>query len=326
MGSLSGLISLLSLVVLSAINIGDRMPSFTDGTQWVKGNAPAFEKSITVVEIWKTTCSICKGQISHMSSLQKAYGDRISIVAITSDPIDVLNQFMKEHNDEISYTVGHVSKEVMSKLSDGTPGVPYCYIIDRNGNILWQCHAAAIDDMLERILNGWVDIEKLKQISILEKALDILLESSKTEIITQADKELLAVDPSNLEGLQVWINIAKYNEDPALMKGMFDQIPMSALSSYNANMIASLLISESDFSYRYPEAAIKFSDYALKKKPGNSDYVNTRAKLLYSLGDIEAAIAWQKKAVNLAPDNRDYQETLDYYLLFKKLRSGMKTE
>jgi len=326
MGSFSGLISLLSLIALATINIGDKAPSFTDGAQWVKGKAPDVGNSITIVELWKTSCGICKGQIPHLSSLQKIYGNRISIVALNSEPIDVLNQFMKEHNDEILYTVGHVSKEVMSQFIEGTPGVPYCYIIDKKGNILWQCHAAAIDDMLEKILSGPVDIEKLKKIAALEKALDGALETDKTESITQAVKDLLAFDPGNAKALEVWINIAKYDEEPGLIKAMFDMVPMSDLSAYNANKFAAMLISDSDFAFRYPEAAIKFADYALKKQPENSEYINTYAKLLYSLGDLETAIVWQKKAVKFAPDNKDYQAALKYYLLLKKLRSGISAK
>ena len=73
------------------------------------------------------------GPDPHLTALQKAYGDRVSIVALNSEPIDVLNQFMKEHGDELSYAVGHISKEVMSRFIEGTPGVPYCYIIDKKG-------------------------------------------------------------------------------------------------------------------------------------------------------------------------------------------------
>jgi len=326
MGSFSGLISMLSLIALATINIGDKTPSFIDGTQWIKGSAPAFENSITIVEVWKTTCGICKGQIPHLSSLQKAYGNRISIVALNSEPIDVLNQFMKEHNDEILYTVGHVSKEVMSQFMEGSPGVPYCYIIDKKGNILWKCHAAAIEEVLDRILSGSADIENLKKIAALEKALDDALETNKTESINQAVKDLLAYDPGNPQALEVGVNVAKYDEEPGLIKAMFDSIPISDLTAYNANKFAVMLISDSDFSYRYPEAAIRFADYALKKQPENSEYINTYARLFYCLGDLEKAIVWQKKALKLDPDNKTYQDNLNYYLLLKKLRPGINAK
>jgi thiol-disulfide isomerase/thioredoxin len=64
-------------------------------TQWIKGKTPNIENSLTILELWRTSCSNCRDQIPHLSALQKAYGDRISIVTISREPIDVINQFMK---------------------------------------------------------------------------------------------------------------------------------------------------------------------------------------------------------------------------------------
>jgi len=150
----SGLISLLSLVFFAVVNIGDKTPAFIEETQWIKGNAPVFENSLTIVELWKSSCSNCRDQIPHLTALQKTYVNKISIVALTAEPVDVLNQFMKEHGDELSYTVGHISKDLMSQFLEGAPGVPYCYIIDKKGNVVWKGHPSSVEDVLDNILNG----------------------------------------------------------------------------------------------------------------------------------------------------------------------------
>jgi thiol-disulfide isomerase/thioredoxin len=318
MGSFSGLISLLTLIAFAIINIGDKAPTFIEETQWIKGKAPVFENSLTIVELWRSSCSNCRGQIPHLTALQRAYGDRISIVALNSEPIDVLTEFMKEHGDELSYTVGHVSKEVMSLFIEGTPGVPYCYIIDKKGNIIWKGHPSSIEDVLDNILNGSIDAEKMKKIALLEKALNDAFDTNYAAAITQAVKDLLAIDPGNVLALESAINMAKYNKDQGMIKKVFNKAPMSGLAAKNADALAAMLISDDDPSYRYPDIATKFVEHALSKEPENSEYINTYARALFYLGDSEKAIVQQKKALKLEPGNKTYQDNLNLYMLQKK--------
>jgi thiol-disulfide isomerase/thioredoxin len=313
MGSLSGLMSLISLIVFAIANIGDKAPAFIDGTQWIKGNAPVFENSLTIVELWRSSCSNCREQIPHLTALQKSYGDRISVVALNSEPIDVLIEFMKEHGDELSYTVGHISKDLMSQFLEVAPGVPYCYIINKKGSIVWKGHPSAIEDVLDNILNGSIDAEKMKKITTLEKSLNDAFDINNAATIAQAVKELLAVDPGNVLALESAINMAKYNKDQAMVKNAFGKAPMSGLAAKNADAIAAMLISDDDQGYRYPGIAIKYSEYALNKEPENSEYINTYARALFYHGDTKKAIEQQEKAVKLNPANKTYQENLELY-------------
>jgi thiol-disulfide isomerase/thioredoxin len=326
MASFSGLISLVCLTVFAAINIGDRLPAFMDGAQWVRGKAPVIENSLTILELWRSSCPNCRAQIPHLSALQKAYGDRISIVAISSEPLDVLNQFIKEHGDEVSYAVGNISKDVMGKINEDTPGVPYCFIINKMGIIVWQGHPKHIEDVLDNILNGSIDAEKMKKIATLEKALNDTFEKNDVTATTQAVKDLLAVDPGNILALETAINIARYTKDQGLLKETFGKAPMLGLAAKNADTIAEMLVSGNDQDSRYPEMAIKYSEYALTKEPENSKYLNTYTRALFCHGDTEEAITFQKKALKLDPDNNIYQSNLDLYLSSRKLSSGTNSK
>jgi thiol-disulfide isomerase/thioredoxin len=290
MGSFSGLISLISFVVFSVVNINDKAPAFINETQWIKGSAPAFENSLTIVELWRSSCSNCREQIPHLTALQKAYSDKISIVALNSEPIDVLNQFMKEHGDELSYTIGHISKEVMSRFMEGSPGVPYCYIIDKKGQVVWKGHPSSIEDVLDNILNGSIDAEKMKKIAALEKALNDAFDANNTAAIEQGVKNLLAVDPGNVLALETIINVAKYNKNQGLVKQAFNKAPMAGFAAKNADALATMLIVDDDPAYRYPEIAKKFAEHALSREPENSEYIKNYARVLFYLGDTEKAV------------------------------------
>jgi thiol-disulfide isomerase/thioredoxin len=290
MGSYSGLISLLTLISLAVIDIGDKAPAFIEKTQWIKGKAPVFENSLTIVELWRSSCSNCRDQIPHLTALQKAYGDRVSIVSLNSEPVDVLNQFMKEHGDELSYTVGHISKDVMAQFIEGSPGVPYCYIIDRKGHIVWKGHPSSIEDILDNILNGSIDAEKMKKIAALEKTLNDAFDANNTPAIEQGVKDILAIDPGNVLALETLINVAKYKKDQGLIKEAFNKAPMSGLAAKNADALATMLILDDDPSYRYPQIAKKFAEHALSREPENSEYIKTYARVLFYLGDKDKAV------------------------------------
>jgi thiol-disulfide isomerase/thioredoxin len=316
--SFSGLMSLISLFVFASVNIGDRVPAFLEETQWIKGRAPVFENSVTILELWRSSCSNCREQIPHLTELQKAYNNRISIVAITSEPIDVTTQFLKEHGDEISYTLGHVSKETMAKLNQDVPGVPYCFIIDKNGVVIWKGHPRLLENVLESILDGSINAEIMKKIEPLENALNEISETNDLAAITQAAKNLLAVDPGNILALETVINIAKYNKDKVLIKEVFDRAPMSGLSATKADEIAGMLVYGSDQESNFPDTAIRYSEYSLSKEPKNSKYLNTYARVLFCRGELEKAVVNQKKAVKLDPGNNIYKNNLDFYLASQK--------
>jgi thiol-disulfide isomerase/thioredoxin len=318
MVSFSGLISLVSLIVFASVNIGDRFPAFIGETQWVKGKAPVIENSLTIIELWRSSCPNCRAQIPHLSTLQKAYGDRVSIAAITNEPLDVITKFIKKHEDEVTYTVGQVSKEVMSKLNEDTPGIPYCFIIDKKGDVIWKGHPKHIEDVLDNILNGTIDAEKMKKITVLEQALNDTFEKPDAAATTQAIKNLLAIDPGNILALETAVNVVKYTRDQDLIKEAFDKSPISGMAASNADTLAEMLVSGIDPSSRYPEFAIKYSEYALGKEPGNSNYLNTYARALFFNGETEQAIIQQKKALRLNPDNNIYQNNLELYLASQK--------
>jgi len=319
MGGISGLISLLCLVSVSSLNIGDTASSL-EGTQWLKGSAPVFKNQVTVLEIWRPSCSHCKAQIPHLTSLQKQYGSRISIVAISKEPLDTVEEFVKTNGNQMEFTVGRISKELGEPYMKGVSAIPYAYLINKDGIVVWKGNLSGIDDILARTVEGKIDIEQLKNIANLETSLNDALNTNNPNTIAPIDKKLLLADPANELGLDVGIKIAKYNNEPAKVKEIFDKVELTGLEGFKANALAMMLVSESDLAYCYPEAALKFSAYSLKQEPNNDKYMDVYARVLYSLGDIEKAILWEKKALALNPKESSYQFHLDYYMTVKTIR------
>ena len=319
MGGISSLISLLCIAAVSALNIGDAPPSL-DGAKWLKGAAPDFKKQVTIVEIWRQSCGNCKAQIPHLTSLQKKYGDRLLIASISKEPLDTLEEYMRENGDQIGYSVGKVTDELISPYMNGVTGVPYAYLVNRDGLIVWKGHPSGIDEILARTIEGRIDMEQLIKIAQLEASLTGVLDTNDPDMIESINQKLLAADPVNEQGLDIGMKLAKYNKEPATVKEMFDRVQLAGLGGRKANIFAKMLVTESDLEYRYPEAALKFSVYALKQDPGNDSYMDVYARVLYCLGDIEKAILWEKNALAVNPEASSYQTNLDYYLAVKAIR------
>jgi thiol-disulfide isomerase/thioredoxin len=319
MGGISGLISLLCMVAVSAINIGDVGPSL-EGTQWLKGTAPVFKNQVTVVEFWRPSCGNCKAQIPHLTSLQKKYGNRISIVALSKEPLDTIEEFIKTNGDQMGFTIGKITREIGDPYMTGISGVPYAYLFNRDGVVVWKGHPSGIDEILERAVEGNIDINHLKNIAQLEASLEEALKTNDPDTIAPINQRLLAADPANEQALDVGMRIARYNSEPAMVREMFDKVRLTGLGGYKASAFAKMLVTESDLEYRYPETAFRFSVYALEQEPGNDSYMDTYARVLYCLGDIEKAIAWEKKALSMNPKASSYQSNLDYYMNIRAIR------
>jgi thiol-disulfide isomerase/thioredoxin len=320
MGGISALISMICMIAVSSINIGESAPAL-EGIQWLKGNAAIFKDHITVVEIWRSSCGHCKAQIPHLTSLQKKYGDRIQIVALSREPVETLEEFIKTNGDQIGYTVGKGPKDLMDAYMIGVQGVPYAYLINRDGLIVWSGKPSEIDVILEKTVEGKVDIEHLKNISLLEASLLSAVNSNDLDTVASIDQKLLLSDPGNEQGLDVGLRLAKYNNEPEKVKEMFDKVQIEGMESAKAISLAMMLITDGDLAYRYPESALKFAIYALKKEPENDDYMDAYARLLYCLGDIEDAIVWEKKALALNTSDSSYQDNLEYYMKIKNIRA-----
>jgi thiol-disulfide isomerase/thioredoxin len=317
MGSISGLIAFMFIAALSSLNIGDTAPSF-EGTQWLKGKAPVFKNQVTIIELWRPSCGHCKAVIPHLTSLQKKYGNQIAIVSLSKEPIEILQKFIKANGDQMEYTIGKASNE-FPYYAD-VPGLPYAFLINKDGIIVWKGHPSNIDEYIFKTMEGRVDIEQFKMINKLETAIDEASKTNDLETITSIDQKLLQVDPSNYQGLESGIMVAKYKNDPKIVKEIFDRVPQTRLSVEKAKIFAEMLINESDLAYRYPEAALNFIVYALKNEPNNDNLIDVYARVLYYIGDIEKAITWQKKAIGINPKESSYQTNLDYYLSIKTIR------
>lgn len=324
MQSLPGIVSLICLLTVSAVDVGDPAPSLT-GTTWVRGGAPHFKDQYTVVEFWSTTCKECESAVPFLSGLQKRYGEKVAVVGLSDEPLEDIAVYVGEKGDRLGYSVGKVPPEVGDRYMEGGDGVPQVFLVDREGVVVWEGHPTEMEDVLAKALAGELDVERIKRVSRLEKALRESIGTNDLKKIAGAADAILALDPVHERAMRVRGVVAKRREDPAGFRSIYDRIDVGKLSGEKAHRLAWDLVTEKDFSYRNLDIALALAEHALDREPANGAVANTYARIRYCLGNIDQAIEWQRKAVQLDPEETGFKADLDYYVKVRALsESGPK--
>lgn len=310
---LAGIVSLLCVVNISGLNIGETVPDL-EGILWIKGSAPVFEKQYTVIEFWSTWCGVCRSEFAHLTQIQAFYGDKVAVVGLSDEPSSDIARYVRSMGENAGYAIGMIPKALRERYMKGVGGIPYAFLIKPGGDLIWAGHPRDLDDILDRALAGTLDFERVKRIAALEKTLKETLKSGNLETIGQAADALLAVDPNHESGLRVRATVAKRRGDIASYRAVYDRIDFERLGAEKAERLARELLNENRLPFRYLKTALKLAGHALKQEPDNGDLAAIYAQVQYGLCRIGEAVKWQKKAVQSDPKNRDFAAVLQFYL------------
>jgi len=290
----------------TATQLGDPAPAL-QVARWVKGRPVDLKagrgKQVVVIEFWATWCPPCRKAIPHLSEVQKQYKDKGGgVVGISEEEPDVVQQFVKEAGDNMAYTVavdrdGAMDKAYMEAF--GIDGIPHAFIVDKEGRIAWHGHPeTGMDKALEEIVSGKYDLEAAKRedkarrlgneyFDLLVKADEARTEKQKKEILKKAGEV----------GAEV---VKQAGRNAELLNGF-----------------AWTILTAPRLKVRDLDLALKAARAAYDASEGRSaDIVDTYARALFDTGRKDEAVQYQKKAVDLAKDDRmrgELKKTLDRY-------------
>lgn len=287
---------------LHALMVGDPAPPLSIQT-WVKGEpVAAFAPgTVYVVEFWATWCGPCIMGMPHLSEVQEEYADknvRVIGVNIWDDPAKVA-PFMKNdapiHNKPgdaiMRYTVaieakddpddvrnGRMAKEWMQAA--GRNGIPTAFIVDQKARVAWIGHPAAMDAALEQVVGGSWDLEQEARNYVV--ALEGQARVAKYHALFEAG------DYANAYELGREIVAGPLANDAMAL----NQIAWGIVDPDN-------LPKEQDL-----KLALQAAKRAVElTREGDAAILDTLAKVHYDLGDLTAAVKWQRLAVHQAKDD-----------------------
>lgn len=96
-----------------------------------------------LLEFWATWCGPCRENIPHLNELHKKYGPRgLQVIGVSQENSSTVERFME--SVPMHYTV---AQDVKGNLSDyfRIDAIPHAFLIDRQGNVKWSGHPAALD-------------------------------------------------------------------------------------------------------------------------------------------------------------------------------------
>lgn len=146
-----GLLLVLVIAIATGINVGPEptvdptmfglavgkdAPAI-DASAWVNGEFEATGGQPTVVQAWFYDCPYCWQEAPELAALSKEYGDRVSFVALSPDPISsepLVREFV-ESND-ISYPVGYGVKQTL--IGFEVRAFPSIWLVGADGKVLWN--------------------------------------------------------------------------------------------------------------------------------------------------------------------------------------------
>ncbi|PKO99022.1 MAG: hypothetical protein CVU13_07810 [Bacteroidetes bacterium HGW-Bacteroidetes-8] len=151
------------------LKIGDKAPGLMV-TKWVKGNpVSGFEAGkVYVVEFWATWCQPCIAGMPHLSDLADKYRKDISVIGVSimergDDILSRVENFVQKSGDKMRYLVAADSANYMRDnwlYGAGERGIPYSFIVDKNGEIAWCGYPKSLDRVLPLIIEGKWDNKK----------------------------------------------------------------------------------------------------------------------------------------------------------------------
>lgn len=144
---------------LRTIHYGVAPPDFTISAGTPNERLSDLRGKPVVINFWASWCHPCTDELRDFVHAQALYGDRITIVTISSEPHDVAASYLRLWNIELPLVedlTGAISKAY------SVPPIPVTVILDRDGRVSyvsvgelsWNELQGAIDRVLRPINDG----------------------------------------------------------------------------------------------------------------------------------------------------------------------------
>ena len=304
--------------------IGDAAPPISI-SKWVNGNpVESFAgDKVYVVEFWATWCGPCLAGMPHLASLQTEYGDKVTFIGVSAEEDGVVTKFMEQDSrsgkpwsEVLTYTIALDADRKTSDaymLAAGQNMIPCAFIVGKTGKVEWIGNAAAIDQPLQLVVDGAWDLQKARNKFLANRESEAVMQEYEPRLQAAFQKRDFRTGVSLLDQL-----IAKFPENSEFKQMRF-QFLLKGEMFDEANTAAEALIEEAKdepmeldrlawiLATGVPGpgpdldlalSAIKRAEELTESK--NASILDTLGRVLFRKGNVDEAIAIQKRAVELA--------------------------
>lgn len=325
------------------LTIGDKAPAvkvakYFNGTP-VKDFKPG---NVYVMEFWATWCGPCVAQIPHLTKMQKEYKkDDVQFVSTAvwqreetqAEREKMVGDFVTGKDGAMQYTIaiddnGYMADHWMKPA--GQNGIPAAFLVGKTGEIEWIGHPGTLDGVLKQYLAGTWDRAAAKakldaEQHFAKKGRQMMMKAMMAErsgdrvAAAKAIAELANEFPDNENVMAMQFNFLLGDAATAdqgyaigrkLMTDNWDNAQM-------LNRLAWTVADDQKVTKRDLSFALKAATRADElTKHEDASIVDTLARVYWEQGNKAKAVELQRKAVDLAEDDRlknNLKETLANY-------------
>ena len=317
------------------LGIGDAAPPIAI-SKWVKGEpVTAFNpEKVHVVEFWATWCGPCLASMPHIAGLQVEYGDKVTFIGVSDEDDATVSGFMgetprgsdKTWSEVLTYTIAlddQAKTNAAYMQAAGQNGIPCAFIIGRNGKVEWIGHPIQIDEPLQQIVDGNWDSEKARVDYLASRE----AVKAKREFGPRVGAAVNAGDFKTAADLLAQL-IERCPNDKQfpiirfeflLRGGMMDEVNKAAgamietakddaMQLNQIGWMMATMTEEPGVDLNVAHAAAQRAVELTEEK--NASILDTLARVTFKQGKVAEAVALQKKAVELSPDEKQIQDSL----------------
>lgn len=332
-----------------SLTIGSKAPAL-DVEHWVQNGDGHFKPvtkfesgKVYIVEFWATWCGPCIASMPHIVETQEKYKDQgVQIVSISDEDLETVEEFLERKvrgeedktYDELtsSYCLttdpdGSSSEDYMRAA--GQNGIPCAFIVGKSGQIEWIGHPMQMDEPLEAVVNDNWDREAFaKEMKVQQEMQTFMMKLSRTfqrdpeAALEMIEKKIQDVDDPKFAGmlmtikLQLMLQGEEVDESkvaPAALEvlGTMKDQPMqvNALTWALYEMAEAGQLEDKQFLGKLAGIA---EEAATKSPEAEAWQVwDTAGHLYYIAGDLDKAIAAQKKAAD-NPNSSEAPEVKEF--------------
>jgi hypothetical protein len=300
------LIACLLLTAEEPADLGGAAPSL-DGVAWKRGSAPAAGTLMAVV-VWPPEDGLDQPAL-------RVTPDGVVIVLLATSMAEEVEQLAARPDGP---ALGVATPQVLERwLGSEEPPLPSAALVGADGMLLWRGRLAGLVSALARERSGGYDRARMRETAGLRAQLRAVLAADpamgKLPEALLLTARILALEPIDEEALRLRLDVARHLGEREVFRRTLSGLPLAQLPAGLANELAWERATDEDLAWRHPDLALRLVEHAHALEPADAEVEDTYARVLYLLGELDAAVAAQLRAVSLAPDDGAMHDALDYY-------------
>jgi len=156
---------------IKELKVGDQCPNFTFdkiiGASRSFAELSDFKRKLLIIDFWATWCGPCVDAMPRLDSLEKRYSDKMMVLPVTREPVNVVVEFMNKNKILKPLNIKSVAEDKELFKFFRHTGIPHEVWIDSTGKIIAITTADEVnEENIDKYFGG-------KQLNIKTKS-DIL--------------------------------------------------------------------------------------------------------------------------------------------------------